>query len=182
MTPLEETLGEALSDFGLRALPAEWNPNGDTTLVDGIALIVKATGNEYCKVANKDGKISVVRDYGRCAAILRIEKIFAVNTITKFDIPQFKSDEEIVHYLCKSKYDRSEVLSLLSTDNKTPQQIEADRSEIKRRIDDLTLSAQKRKIAERKRVDEIKQYAESAKAEKEKSRSNGRRKKKENNG
>lgn len=177
MTPLEETLGEVLSDFGIRELPPEWNPNGDTTLVDGIALVVKATGNEYCKVANKDGKTSVVKDYGRCAAILRIEKIFAVNTISKFNIPQFKSKDEVIHFLCKSVYDRAEVEALLSTDNKSPEQIKADRSEIKRRIDELLIGYANRKNAERKRVDEIKQYAEAAKAEKEKSKTNGRRKK-----
>lgn len=177
MTPLEETLQIALQDFGLRELPSEWISDGTTTLVDGIALVAKSTGNEYCKVANVNDKISVVRDYGRCSAILRIDKIFAVNTITQTDIPTFKNDDEIVHYLSKSRYDRAEIEALLSTDNKTSQQIESDRSEINRRINDLALGAQKRKIAERKRVDEIKKFAEAAKAEKTQKR--GARKKKE---
>lgn len=174
MTPLEETLGEALSDFGLRELPKEWHSTGDTTLVDGIALVVKATGKEYCKVANVNDKISVVRDYGRCSAILRIEKIFAVNTITKYDIPAFKNDEAIVTYLCKSKYDRPEVLSLLSTENKSPQEIERDRGEINRRIKDIALGYTKRKLSEKKRVEEIKEYAEKAKSQ----RKNGKKEKK----
>lgn len=175
MTPLEETLGEVLSDYGIREIPPEWNPN-ESTLVDGIALVVKSTGKEYCKVANKDGKIAIVRDYGRCAVILRIEKIFAVNTITKADIPKFANSDEIIHYLCKSRYDRAEVESLLSVDGKSPEQIESDRSEINRRINDIALLAQKSKIEEKRRVRAIKEYAEKVKSEKPKT--NGRRRKK----
>ena len=167
LTQLDITLQSALQDFGLRELPPEWNPNGDTTLVDGIALAVKSTGNEYCKVANKDGKISIVRDYGKCAAIHRIDKIFAVHAITKFDIPRFKTDDEIIHYLCKSKYDQSEIESLLKS---------GDREEIQRRINEVALSYQKKKYAEEARVKKMKELAESAKATKTQ-KANGRKKK-----
>lgn len=168
MTQLEYTLGECLSDCGLRELPPEWDSK-KTTLVDGIALVVKSTGNEYCKVANKDGKIAVVRDYGKCVSILKIERIYAINTITKADIPKFKSNEEIIHFLCKSKYDRAEIEELLKT----------DRAEVKRRIRDLALEMEKHKISERKRVDEIKEFAQKAKEEKQKTKTDGRRKKKD---
>lgn len=177
MTQLQYTLGECLSEYGLRELPAEWNPD-TSTLVDGIALVTKATGKEYCKVANKDGNIAVVKDFGRTSMILRVEKIFAVNTITKADIPKFANDAEILHYLTKSRYDRAKIESLLSTDNKSPEQIEADRNGINRLVRDLSLGSEQRKIAERKRVNEIKEFAEKAKEEKQKSKTNGRRKKK----
>lgn len=166
LTVTEITLQEALQDFGLRALPPEWTPNRGTTLVDGIALVVKSTGKEYARISNIDGKISVVKDYGKCSIIIQIEKIFAVNTITRADVPNFKNEAEIVHYLCKSKYDKAEVMALLSNEGKTESQIALDRKEIENRINDLTLSAQKRKIAERKRVDEIKEFAEKTKSKK----------------
>lgn len=168
LTNEQITLQSAMQDFGIRELPPEWNPD-TSTLVDGIALVMKATGKEYCKVANKDGNIAVVRDYGKCAAILKIEKVFGVNVLTKANIPPFKSDEEIILYLCKSRYDRAEIAELLKT----------DREEVNRRINNLALESEKRKIAERKRVNEIKEFAQKAKEEKAKTKTNGRRKKKD---
>lgn len=155
MTPLEETLQLALQDFGLRALPKEWKPNAGAIFVDGIALVVKATGKEYARVANSDGKISIVRDYGRCSMVIAVEKYYAVNTIDKSAIPDLRSDKQIVQYLCKSVYDPAEIEALLSKEGKTPEQAKADRDEVKRRVNDLALKYQKRKLAEEKRVKNI---------------------------
>lgn len=171
------TLQSALQEYGLRELPPEWNPN-TSTLVDGIALVTKATGQEYCKVANKNGKVCVIKDYGRTSVILRVEKIFAVNTITKADVPRLRNDNEIIQYLGKCKYPRSEIEQLLSMEGKTESQIASDRAEIERRINDLALEFQKKKIEEEVRVKKIKEFAEAAKAEKQKQKTNGRRKKK----
>lgn len=162
LSQLDITLQSALQEYGLRELPPEWNPD-TSTLVDGIALVMKATGKEYCKVANKDGNIAVVRDYGKCAAIHKIEKVFGVNVLTKANIPPFKSDEEIILYLCKSRYDRAEIEELLKT----------DREEVNRRINNLALETEKRKIAEKKRCEEIKEFAQKAKEEKAKQKANG---------
>lgn len=153
MTPQEETLQYALQDFGLRALPKEWKPNSNIIMIDGIAEVLKV-GNirEYVKVSYDGHKVSINRDYGQCLAIVKIEKIYAVNTVDKSILPDLRSDKQIIQYLCKSVYNVSDIEKLLSKEGKTPEQIKADREVIKGYINDLALKYQKRKLAEEKRV------------------------------
>lgn len=180
MSPQEQTMMECLSATGLRELPPKLDANEKRTWLRAIALCTKVGGIKNYVLCENDGHghPNIKRDFGYCAAIVFVDFIypyeFADNTI----VPTFKDDNEIIHYLCKSRYDRSDIESLLSVDGKSPEQIEADRSEINRRINDIALSAQKSKIEEKKRVRAIKEYAEKVKSEKPKT--NGRRKKKEN--
>ena len=175
----EYTLGECLNKCGLRSLPDALTNSEQARWINAIVLVSKGGVEEYCIAKNDgNGKPSITHDFGVCRAITFIKNIYPIERLSDNDIiPRFKNDAEIVQYLCKSKYDRSEIELLLSVDGKSPEQIEADRSEINRRINDLALGAQKRKIAERKRVNEIKEFAESNQSQK-KTKSNGRRKKK----
>lgn len=171
MTPQDITMQECLSAVGLRSLPQKLDLNDDRTWLRAIALVTKVGGRkEFCLCEN-DGKghPNVKRDFGVCASIVQVCAIFPYEFADNTIVPTFKDDNEIIHYLTKSKYDRAEIEALLKA---------GDREEINRRINDLALSAQKSKIAEKKRCEEIKEFAQKAKEEKEKSRSNGRRKKK----
>lgn len=182
LTEKETTLQECLQECGLRELPSAIGADYKGTWLRAIALVTKVGGRKNYVLCENDGHghPNIKRDFGYCAAIVFVDFIypyeFADNTI----VPTFKDDNEIIHYLCKSRYDRVEVESLLAVDSKSPEQIEADRSEINRRINDIALSAQKSKIEEKKRVRAIKEYAEKVKSEKPKT--NGRKRKKENNG
>lgn len=171
MTPLEITMQECLSATGLRELPQKISADCDKTWLRAICEVVKIGGRrEYCLCENKSDKPSITRDFGACAAIVQVSAIFPYEYADRTIVPTFKDDNEIIHYLTKSKYDKAEIEALLKA---------GDREEIERRIHNVALGFQKRKIEEKKRVKEIKEYSEAVKAEKEKSRSNGRRKKKE---
>ena len=180
MTPQETTMQECLSAVGLRSLPPKLDANDDRTWLRAIVLCTKVGGRKEYVLCENDGHGHPVvkRDFGICAAIVYIDSIHPYEFADKTIVPTFKSDAEILFYLSKSRYDRAEIESLLSVEGKSPEQIQADREEITRRINDLALGAQKRKAEEKKRVKAIREYAEAVKAEKEKSRSNGRRKKK----
>lgn len=181
MNPSEETMMECLSACGLRELPPKLDATDKRTWLRAICEVLKVGGRrEFCLCEN-DGKGTVVikRDFGICASIVQVCAIHPFEFADKTIVPTFKRDAEILHYLSKSCYDRAEIEKLLSIDGKSPEQIEADRSEITRRINDVALGMQKRKADEKKRVEEIKKFAENAKSEKEKSKNNGRKRKKE---
>lgn len=172
MSPQEQTMMECLSATGLRELPPKLDANEKRTWLRAIALCTKVGGIKNYVLCENDGhgKAVVKRDFGRAACIVFIDSIhpyeFADNTI----VPTFKDDNEIIHYLCKSKYDRAEIEALLKN---------GDREEINRKINAVAMSAQKSKKSEEARVKKIKEYAEAVKAEKEKTKTNGRRKKKD---
>lgn len=173
LTEFDTTLQEALQDCGLRELPPKMSANDNRTWLRAIALVMKVGGRRsYVLCENDGGRPSIKKDYGSCAAIVFTEGLFPYEFADKTIVPTFKDDSEIIHYLTKSKYDKAEIEALLKA---------GDREEINRRINEVALSAQKSKIAEKKRCEEIKNFAQKAKEEKEK-KSNGRRKKKENNG
>lgn len=168
MNPSEETLMECLSATGLRELPQKIDADDKRTWLRGICEVLKIGGRrEYCLCENKNGQPSITRDFGACASIVQVCAIHPYEYADKTIVPTFKDDNEIIHYLTKSKYDRAEIEALLKA---------GDREEINRRINEVALSMQKSKIAEKKRCEEIKKFAQKAKEEKEKS--NGRRKKK----
>lgn len=175
MTPQEITMQECLSATGIRELPPKIGEDYDKTWLRAICEVVKVGGRrEYCLCENDGhGKPIVKRDFGVCAAIVYIANIHPYDVADNTIVPTFKNNDEILHYLTKSKYDRAEIETLLKN---------GDMPEIQRRINAVAMSAQKSKIAERKRVNQIKEFAQKAKEEKkEKLKTNGRRKKKENN-
>lgn len=165
MSSQEITMQECLSVTGLRMLPAKITPSYDKTWIRAIALVTKAGGRREYVLCENDGhdKPVIKRDFGICAAILRIEEIYPYEEADRTIVPMFKNDAEIIHYLCKSKYDKAEIEALLKA---------GDREEIQRRIHEVALGMQKRKKSEEERVRKMKEMA-TPKTPK----TNGRRKK-----
>lgn len=170
MNPQEETLMECLSACGLRELPPKIDADDNRTWLRAIALCTKVGGVKNFVLCENDGKghPNIKRDFGRSACIVFIDSIHPFEFADKTIVPTFKDDAEIIHYLSKSKYDRAEIEALLKA---------GDREEIQRRIHAVAMAAQKSKIAERKRVDEIKEFAQKAKAEKESRKTRSTKKK-----
>lgn len=163
---------ECMSATGLRELPPKISMDDSRTWLRAIALVTKVGGRkEYCLCEN-DGKghPNIKRDFGVCAAIVFIDSIHPYEFADKTIVPTFKNNDEILHYLTKSKYDRTEIEVLLKN---------GDMPEIQRRINAVAMDAQKSKKSEEVRVKKIKEYAEAVKAEKQKTKTNGRRKKKD---
>lgn len=172
MKPQLETLAECLSATGLRELPQKIGEGYGRTWLRAICEVVKVGGRrEYCLCENDGhGKPIVKRDFGACAAIIHIASIHPYEVADNTIVPTFRNNDEILHYLTKSKYDESEIAALLKN---------GDMPEIQRRINAVAMAAQKSKKSEEERVKKIKEYAEAVKAEKEKTKTNGRRKKKD---
>lgn len=167
LTELEITLQQALSDFGLRELPEEFNADA-SGFVDGIALVTKLGGiQNYCKVANDGkGKISIKKDYGRPLRIIQIEKLYAVHKLDKRFEPRLRNDKEIIEFLRFSKYGIKNIESLLNDDGKTEEQIKHDRAIVDEYVKQYTLDSAKNTLAEENRCKELKEYSKRIKTKK----------------
>lgn len=167
LTQKEITLQAALQDFGLKDLPRMWDKNV-STMIDGIALVTKVGGTkEYVKVSFDGEEVIVVRDYGTCASIINIDKVYAVNVLDKKFTPDLRSDKAIVTFLGKKGYDETVIESLLSKDGKTPEQSKSDRAKVKKYVNLVALALAKKELAERDRCNEIRNYAKRIKNGKE---------------
>lgn len=162
LTDLEISLQAALQDFGLTTLPKEVKKDSGIELIEGIALVTKSNGIQgYVKVSGDgDGGITIKKDYGQALLIRSIDKLYPVQTLdTKRFKPDLRSDKQIIKFLCKSDYDEPEVAALLSKENKTPEQIKADRDIIKKYINTVAIKIAKQKLAEEERIEELRSYA-----------------------
>lgn len=157
MTPKQITLQAALQDFGLRELPAEYNPELNVPWVTGIALVTKAGGvTEYVRVSNRgDGSPEVKKDYGTPAAVLRYDRLFAVDKLEKRFIPVLRGRTAQLDFLVKNGYSTEEIIALLEKKDKTPEQIEADQNKIRGYINKVALSLAKTVLQEEKRCRNI---------------------------
>lgn len=185
LTELDITLQQALSEHGLRELPEEWNPESGVEVIDGIALVTKIGGIQgYCKVANEGlGRFAIKRDYGKCARIISIDKIYPVNVLEKRFAPVLKSDIDIITFLSKNGHNAVTIESLLKTDGKTPEQIKKDKSVIDSYINAVAVEKAQMTIKEEKRCKEITEYSKRIKVKKdeEKATRKTRRTKKSDN-
>lgn len=161
LTPTEITLQEALSDCGLRALPKECKPDGNTVWITAIALVTKIGGRkEYVKCVNDGGGTpSIVRDYGTCAAIVSVNSIHPVDVLDKRFTPDLRSNETVIKFLSKNGYDESAVALLLSKEGKTPEQAKEDRAAVRGYVNKVAITLAKKTLAEEARCRDIKDYA-----------------------
>lgn len=103
MTLSEQSKFDCLEYCKVSTLPEPWN--GKDVYISAICKTLKADGNNYyCVVEiDEDGKNRIIKDFGRCAAILKFEGIYPLSYLEPSYLKRFKKDEEgtakLVEYL-----------------------------------------------------------------------------------
>lgn len=126
-------LEEALSIARLGDLSPAIDEKYRKQWIKAIVKVQRSNGSTgYCLAVN-DGsdKPLIVRDLCPNGIIVNILSIHPYEESSDNIIPHFKSDAQVVKYLCKNRYDRAEVERLISLEGKTPEQIKADRDILK---------------------------------------------------
>lgn len=106
MTDSEKSLFDCLEYCKVSKLPEPWN--GKDVYISAICKTLKSDGNNYYCVVEIDqnGKNSIIKDFGRCAAILKFEEIYPLSYLEPSFLKRFKKDEEgtakLVEYLKNS--------------------------------------------------------------------------------
>lgn len=130
---MNKGLEEALRYAKVADLPPEINDAYKKHWVRAIVKVLRSNGDTgYCLAIN-DGqnKPKIVRDVAPTGMILRVLSIHPYEDYTRNIIPRFANDEQVVKYLCKSDFKRSDIEKLISKEDKTQEQIKADRELIK---------------------------------------------------
>lgn len=136
---------DALKEIGWPDLPPAIGEGYKKTWIKAVVKVRKYSGAEsYCLAVN-DGndKPRIIRDFGPTAIIAEILSIHPYEETGKNIIPRFTSDEQVFRYLTKSDFKAEEIALLLSKDNKSPEQIEADRKQIKGYIEQVAMKQAK---------------------------------------
>ena len=103
MTLSEQSKFDCLEYCKVSTLPEPWN--GKDVYIVAICKTLKSDGNNYYCVVEIDenGKNKIVKDFGRCAAILKFEQIYPLSYLEPSYVKKFKKDEEgtakLVDYL-----------------------------------------------------------------------------------
>lgn len=103
MTLSEQSKFDCLEYCKVSTLPESWN--GKDVYIVAICKTLKSDGNNYYCVVEIDenGKNKIVKDFGRCAAILKFEEIYPLSYLEPSYVKKFKKDEEgtakMVEYL-----------------------------------------------------------------------------------
>lgn len=159
------TLQECLQANKLSELPAEYDP-ADGQLLKGIALVKKhgSASEEYVVVAG-DGKggVRITRDFGRSAAITNIVKVYASDVLDNKRIARCRTNEDYINFLVKSHhYDETEINELLE---------KRDYETLNSYVEEASMKNAERDEAERKRCQDIKEYADNRRKAKRTSKS-----------
>ena len=103
MTDSQKSMFDCLEYCKVSTLPNPWN--GKDVYISAICKTLKNDGNNYYCVVEIDenGKNRIVKDFGRCAAILKFEEIYPLSYLEPSFLKRFKKDEEgmakLVEYL-----------------------------------------------------------------------------------
>lgn len=103
MIDSEKSMFDCLEYCKVSRLPEPWN--GKEVYISAICKTLKSDGNNYYCVVEIDenGKNRIVKDFGRCAAIIKFEQMYPLSYLTPSYLKKFKKDEEgtakLVEYL-----------------------------------------------------------------------------------
>lgn len=103
MTDSQKSMFDALEFVHKSKLPEPWN--GKDVYISAICKTLKSDGNNYyCIVEiDEEGKNRIVKDFGRCAAILKFEEIYPLSYLEPSFLKRFKRDDEgtakLIEYL-----------------------------------------------------------------------------------
>lgn len=147
-----------MQEHGLRELPKPYDPKSGDVWITALAMVRRVTGIEdyvYVTNDNADGTPVVKKDYGVCAAIAEVKAIFPIEKLDKRFRPDLRSDKQIYEFLTKRGYDPDMVKKKLTKEDKSPEDINADRSEIKRLVNEAAIKDARLMLAEEHRVRNI---------------------------
>lgn len=103
MTLSEQSKFDCLEYCKVSKLPEPWD--GKSVYISALCRTLKSDGNRYYCVVEIDenGKNRIVKDFGRCAAIIKFEEIYPLSYLEPSYVKKFKKDEEgtakLVEYL-----------------------------------------------------------------------------------
>lgn len=157
ITSKQISLQAALQDAGLRELGRPFDPQGNALWLTAIARVLKTNGQEeYVKVVNNgDNKPTVVKDYGSCAAIVKVVALYPIDILERRFRPDLRSPKAVFDFLTKHKYPADKVSALMSKDNKTPEQIAADKEAVNRLVTECAIKNAKAILEEEARCKAI---------------------------
>ena len=94
MTLSEQSKFDCLEYCKVATIPEPWN--GKDVYISAICKTLKADGNNYyCVVEiDEEGKNRIVKDFGRCAAIIKFEEVYPLSYLEPSYVKKFKKDEE----------------------------------------------------------------------------------------
>lgn len=146
-------LEEALRVAQIGDLPPEIDGNYKKHWLKAIVKIQRSNGNiGYCLAVNDgNGGANIIRDFNPTGIIVNILSVHPYEEATRNIIPRFANDAQVIKYLCKSDFNRSDVELLLATEGKTPEQIKADREVVNSYIMQVA-TKQARALEETKRI------------------------------
>lgn len=146
-------LEEALRVAQVGDLPPEIDKDYKKHWLKAIVKIQRSNGNiGYCLAVNDgNGGANIIRDFNPTGIIVNILSVHPYEEATRNIIPRFANDAQVIKYLCKSDFNRSDVELLLATEGKTPEQIKADREVVKGYISQVA-TKQARALEETKRI------------------------------
>lgn len=158
LTEKDITLQECLQFHKLAELPDKFNPEDGKQLLKGISLVRKQGGIEsyVCTANDGNGGIKVVRDFGKSATIVEYLQHYAVSVLDSRYKPKLKSDEEYLKFLVNSGANEPYVKELIEA---------KDYEALNFLVEQASLRIAERNEAEKKRCEEIKEFAEKAKKE-----------------
>lgn len=158
LTEKDITLQECLQFHKLSELPEEWDSNSSKQLLKGISLVRKQGGIEsyVCTANDGNGGIKVVRDFGKAATIVEYLKHYAVALLDSHYKPRLKSDEEYLKFLINSGANEAYVKELIEA---------KDYDALNVLVEQASIRIAERNEAEKKRCEEIKEFADKAKKE-----------------
>ena len=146
-------LEEALRVAQVGDLPPEIDKDYKKHWLKAIVKIQRSNGNiGYCLAVNDgNGDANIIRDFNPTGIIVNILSVHPYEEVTRNIIPRFANDAQVIKYLCKSDFNRSDVELLLATEGKTPEQIKADREVVRGYITQVA-TKQARALEETKRI------------------------------
>lgn len=103
MTDSEKSMFDCLEYCKVSKLSEPWN--GKDVYISAICKTLKSDGNNYYCVVEIDenGKNRIVKDFGRCAAIIKFEETYPLSYLEPSYLKKFKKDEDgtdkLVEYL-----------------------------------------------------------------------------------
>lgn len=132
---------DALKEIGWPDIPPAIDESYKKRWIKAIVKVRKHNGAESFCLAVNDGndKPRIIRDFGPTSIITDIISVHPYEEIDRNPVPRFANDEQRVRYLRKMGYDEAEAVKLLSVDNKTTEQIEADRAKINGYIEEVAM-------------------------------------------
>lgn len=157
----KNSLDKALESAGLAVRPKKMTEKSTPYWLKAICRVYKSNGvYSYCLCENVDGKCVIKRDFGPMAAIVRIEDIFPYEVLEKRFIPKLRTDREIERYLIKSDVPAEQIKVLMSKENKTNEEISADRKTLKEMVMNIAMADAVKMLAEEARCKTISEYGE----------------------